>query len=32
MKMDYETYLELEKTVLLNLGLVKDTLSFVDMI
>ncbi|XP_036208302.1 WD repeat-containing protein 63 [Myotis myotis] len=34
LKMDYESYLELEKTVLLSLGLIKatDTLSFVDMI
>ncbi|XP_015427599.1 PREDICTED: WD repeat-containing protein 63 [Myotis davidii] len=34
LKMDYESYLELEKTVLLSLGLTKatDTLSFVDMI
>ncbi|XP_059544996.1 dynein axonemal intermediate chain 3 [Myotis daubentonii] len=34
LKMDYESYLELEGTVLLSLGLIKatDTLSFVDMI
>lgn len=34
LKMDYESYLELEKTVLLSLGLTKvsDNLSFVDLI
>ncbi|XP_070261594.1 dynein axonemal intermediate chain 3 [Myotis yumanensis] len=34
LKMDYESYLELEKTVLFNLGLTKvtDTLSFVEML
>ncbi|XP_019481953.1 PREDICTED: WD repeat-containing protein 63 [Hipposideros armiger] len=33
LKMDYESYLELEKTVLFNLGLMKvtDTMSFTDM-